>query len=350
MRKIIFFLPPNVGGAERMTITIAKQLDRSIYDVKFVIVGRNYGEIESFIPEDYNKQLLYVFNIWTFGITKLALLMHNERPYAVFSSLMYLNARVIIAAKIIGGIKVVIRQDNMLAEASRINYFLIKHWYNYASVIITQQEEMKSELLSHFHNILPNNVVVVHNILDTKLIDSKLINSHNPYNPENINIVNVASICERKGQDILLRAFKIIYAKYKNAHLTFVGSYEKSDNFDELNEYISKNSLQDAVDFIGYTDNPYIWIKNANIFVLSSRMEGLPNALIEAMYIGKPVVATKCIPIIERIIKDGYNGYVVPVNDENKLADAIIKALSLHDFQMTYHPSSQEDITSIFNI
>lgn len=69
--------------------------------------------------------------------------------------------------------------------------------------------------------------------------------------------------------------------------------------------------------------------KNANCFVLPSRVEGLPNSLVDAMFLCRPVVATRCIPMIERMVEEGVNGYTVPVGDIELMADAMIKAINL---------------------
>ena len=81
---------------------------------------------------------------------------------------------------------------------------------------------------------------------------------------------------------------------------------------------------------------------------MPSRKEGLPNSLIDAMYLGKPVVATTCIPVISRIVRDGYNGILVAPEDVEAMAAAMQKAIYLKDFKMTYTPASKEDFISLF--
>ena len=62
-RKVLFFLPPTVGGAERMTVTIAKMLPQDEFEVKFVVVGRSLGDIVKFIPDNYPIRLLQIRRI-----------------------------------------------------------------------------------------------------------------------------------------------------------------------------------------------------------------------------------------------------------------------------------------------
>ena len=100
--------------------------------------------------------------------------------------------------------------------------------------------------------------------------------------------------------------------------------------------------------FIGFDSNPYKWIKNCDCFVLPSRLEGLPNALVEAMYMKRPIVSTTCIDIIKRMVQDGYNGYLVPTENPRAMAEAMIKAIKLRNFKMTYKPAQPEEFRRIF--
>ena len=89
-------------------------------------------------------------------------------------------------------------------------------------------------------------------------------------------------------------------------------------------------------------------MKYCDCFVLPSRIEGLPNVLIEAMYIGKPVVASVCIPVIDRMVENGYNGYKVQPEQPEQMATAMEKALLLKNFQMTFHLAEPKDFVKLF--
>ena len=85
---------------------------------------------------------------------------------------------------------------------------------------------------------------------------------------------------------------------------------------------------------------------NTELINASKIMLGSTEA--EAMYIGKPVVSTLCLPIIRRMVKDGYNGYTVNVDDHEELANAMVKALELKNFTMIYKSSKAEDFIRLF--
>ena len=116
-----------------------------------------------------------------------------------------------------------------------------------------------------------------------------------------------------------------------------------------MKDIVAGANLDNYLHIVGFDPNPYKWIYNCDCFVLPSRLEGLPNALVEAMYLKKPVVATTCIEIIKRMVEDGYNGYLVPSEDTDAMADAMVKALNLKNFTMTYSPSKPEDFIRLFD-
>lgn len=91
-------------------------------------------------------------------------------------------------------------------------------------------------------------------------------------------------------------------------------------------------------------------MKYANCFVLSSRNEGLPNVMIEALYLGTPVAAFKCIPVIERIVSQGTTGYLAAKENIRELADAMLKAVKLGRIETTYNTNSEVIFSKIFAV
>ena len=347
-KKVLFFLPPTVGGAERMTVTIAKMLSNDEFEVKFVIVGRNTGDIVKFIPTSYETLLLPIRGLWDFCTFRIANLIHKERPHAVFASLMYLNARVIWASKLLG-VKSVVRNNIDLFNALPKNRWYSKFSYRWADYIIAQQEEMREGIIAATHSAPPK-VITRHNPIDTDFINEKS-KDKSPYdkNDKSIKFVWTARINRAKGQDILIKAFDIVHRTIPCSKLYLIGKYEKTDGYyQELLQYITAKNLSDSVFMTGFDDNPYKWVVNADCYVMPSRKEGLPNSLIDAMYLRKPVVATTCVPVITRIVKNGYNGILVTPEDVKAMADAMQKALQLRNFEMTYVGARKDDFINLF--
>lgn len=347
-RKALFITSPEVGGAERMTITIAKMLDLDRYDVEFSVVGKKRGDIVKFIPKCFPVRLVKIRNIYDFVIIKLLRCIRKVKPDVVFCSLLYLNGRVISAAKLYGKTKIVVRSSNGLGVIGKVTRMLCRITYPMADIVIAQQDEMREELLRNF-NLDPQKILALNNPIDTEAIDKKATEP-SPYNDgDSIRFVWVGRIARTKGQDVLIKSFAKVHKEKPDSRLFIIGKYDvRGEYYNSLLSLIRDNGLEKVVTFVGFDSNPYRWVKHASCFVMPSRVEGLPNALIEAMYLGVPVVATRCIPIVDRIVDDGYNGYVVNPDREDEMADAMLKALDLKNFTMTYKGSSEEDFRVLF--
>lgn len=346
-KKVLFFLPESVGGAERVSITISKFLDSEEYEVVYAIIGKNIGDIKHFLPS--GKKLIHIKtrNIWDFTVCKLIRLLRKERPDFTFSSNRYLNVRILLASRIVGNIRSIVRNDNGLETVRWDNKIFMKFTYRWADKIIAQQDEMKHQLIDVM-KFPSNKILTLHNPIDIETIEKKL-EEKSPYdNKDCIKFVWVGRFAKTKGQDVLVKAFSVVHQIYPNSELYFIGKYSHDSYCEFVKELIQAYHLEEFVHMIGFDNNPYKWIKYCDCFVLPSRYEGLPNGLIEAMYIGKPVVATRCIPIVDRIVKDGYNGYLVEPEDYQTMADRMQKALLLRDFKMTYRPNSIDDFRSLF--
>lgn len=348
-KKVLFFLPPSVGGAERVTITIAKMLDRVSFDVHFVIVGRDRGVIAGLIPEGYPIHLVKVRNIWCFATSKICRLLHQERPDGVFCSMRYLNLRLIIAARLCKGIKIIVRSNHNVAVFSPFNQLLMGRLYPLANCIIAQQEEMKQDMVGML-NIDASLITVLNNPVDVDAIRAQLEDAKSPYaSGEDTNYVWTARIERHKGQDVLINAFVNVVKVNPKAHLYLVGAFNVEDSFYQLLiKLVNDLGIRDKVHFQGYSEKPYVWMKYADVFVMPSRTEGLPNALLEAMYIGTPVVATTCIPAIERLVDDGKNGILVPSEDYLAMAEALLKAPKMTVHTSCYTSAKREEVNKLF--
>lgn len=352
--KILFFIAKGKGGAQKISILISKMLFLCNYDVKIIFVGKEKEQdMSDLVPEGIPVEYLTIKNVWDFLTIRVFAKIKKNRPDLVFSSIMYLNIRVILAAKIYRKVKIVIRQDNMLDRVRKDWLFLVKKTYPMATIIIAQQQEMKLQMQEKL-GLKPESVVVLNNPVDYDDLIKKS-STRSPYEKYPMNIVKYVwsgNFMESgsKGQDILIKAFKIVHEKTPSAHLFLLGLYDsQSYYYKKIKNFIVENKLDYYVHILGFQENPYPWIKFSDCFVMPSRIEGLPNALIESMFLGKPVVASKCIPIIEEIVKDSYNGYLVEVGDFESMAKAMEKACLLHDFCTTYKAPSCLDVKKIFD-
>ena len=351
MKKILIFVQDGVGGAERMSVLIGKNLNPEIYDVCFCLVERNANSsIADFIP--YNMHIRRIPNKSPFYLMwKVVRLILAEKPYAVFSSVINLSNKFLPFRWMFPNTKVIIRCDNYLYTYTSKQQKMIAMLYPKADCIIAQTQEMKDELVNI--GINEKKVIALQNPIDKQTIDKKISGTSSPYpDNERKHFVAVGRFNRQKGFDMLIDAFIEVIKVRKDVDLFIVGDYTLGGGeiYHNLMQKVVENGLGDLVHCVGYKDNPYAYLKNADCFVLSSRWEGLPNVLIESLYLGTPAAAFKCIPVIERIIEEGVTGFCADKDNVLSLAEAMKKTLSLGSIESTYKSSSISDFIKLFDI
>jgi glycosyltransferase involved in cell wall biosynthesis len=139
----------------------------------------------------------------------------------------------------------------------------------------------------------------------------------------------VGRLTEQKGFDLLIKAYaqaKII--NHNIPRLLIVGDGEDKT---ELKAQVQHLGLQDCVEFTGFTTNPYYIIAQAKAFILSSRHEGMPTVLIEAMALNRPVIAFNCPTGPGELIENKVNGVLLPIQDIEALAQAMADYITVPD-------------------
>jgi glycosyltransferase involved in cell wall biosynthesis len=126
---------------------------------------------------------------------------------------------------------------------------------------------------------------------------------------------------DQKDQITILKAIKLVLKENKNIQLIIVGKGEKKI---ELNNYIFRNKLERYIKLVGYQDNPFKYIRIADLFILSSKYEGLPNVLIEAMFLKKSLISSDCPTGPKEILDNGNYGSLFKVGDYKLLAKSIL--------------------------
>lgn len=137
-------------------------------------------------------------------------------------------------------------------------------------------------------------------------------------------VVTVGRLSEQKNHMLLLRAFKQVHVAFPELVLRIYGEESEAGMKDKLLQYVKEQGLETSVQFMGQSNQPEKDIRDAGMFVLSSDYEGMPNALIEAMVMGIPVISTDC-PCggPAELIENGVSGILIPVRDEEELAASI---------------------------
>ncbi|MCR4990339.1 MAG: glycosyltransferase [Lachnospiraceae bacterium] len=156
----------------------------------------------------------------------------------------------------------------------------------------------------------------------------------NPVNPDYIGVkrpeikeravVNHARIVDFKNHLMLVDAFLKVHEKHPDYVLKIFGPDSGDGTLEKIKEKIAVNNAGEFVFLMGSTDSIEKEIPKCEVYAYSSDYEGYPNSLLEAMVMGMPVVSTDCPPgAPAMMIKDGVNGFLVPVGDADALANRI---------------------------
>lgn len=206
---------------------------------------------------------------------------------------------------------------------SQILRKIIRFTYCGADCIIAQTEFMRRDLMEAY-GLQPDKVLHIRNIIHASFLDEKA-GAFVPeeYNPHNYNIIAAGALYSVKGFDILIKAFASLDF---HSHLFIIGRARYENDYEnQLKDIIHRLGLDNRVHLLGHKNNPYPYIKNANLLVMSSRKEGFPNVVLEALHLGTPVIATDCVDWTG-VIEEGINGFVVPKSNIEAISKALIQA------------------------
>jgi len=348
--KVMFFIATlNGGGAERVTITLIRELNPKKFDIYLVLVNRE-GVFFDLIP-NYVNIIELKSNRTLFSILSLRRVIRSIHPDIIYSTLFRTHIAIELSLKVLGfkpkriyrsptSPKILLKRR----EISSFMRYLIGKAYSNADMVLAQTEDMKKEIV-HYHNISENRVVTFINPIDKDLIDTQIKNSSNPFNNSFINIVGAGRLSSVKGFDTLLYAFREVLNQNSNFFIHIIGR----DGGEEANlkKLANDLSISHRVKFWGFQNNPYRFFYYSQLYVLSSRREGLPNTVLENQYIGKPIVATRCVSFMDKLIDNGVNGWLVEVDDVNSLSSSILNYKKLNIKNLNIQRDNSLDINKL---
>lgn len=326
--KILFYLPQIVGGgAEKVTLNIINLLDRRNFDIHLVI-NTNSERSKIKLPENIGLHVMGVSKT-VFSPIKLRRLIKRLRPDIFYSSLYRGHIAITLSMMFFKNKPLIILRSPSspisMSKYKKSNFLflmLIKYSYLNSDLIIAQTPQMLEELVEAFQ-IKRRLIKVFVNPLDHIRIEKLVKESANPFDPININIVAAGRLIYEKGFDTLINSFSKVVAENNSFRLHILGEDVVNDK-EILEKQVNDLGLEACVFFYGYVENPYPYYLFSDVFVLSSRWEGLPNTVLESLYLKTPIVATNCIPFMNILIDEGNTGYIVPIDDVDLMAHAIL--------------------------
>ena len=327
-KKICFIIPSlGGGGAERVAFHLLNNLSLDKFDLSVIIVYKNKGDYLKGLRKEVKRIFLEKSKI-RYSIPSLYRALKEENPDIVinfsFDLMMLMGVFIISFFK---NTYFINRQINILSM-QKFNFFkkiLLKIAYKNFNKIITQSKDMTEDLLKNI-DISKEKIVEINNPADIDKIE-KLSNENIKieFDKESKNLLSVGRLAPQKGFDLIIQSIPLL--NDKNIKLYILGDGEEKENLLTL---IEKLNLKERVFLLGRKLNPYAYMKNADLFILSSRYEGFPNVLIEAGSCGLYSICNNCPGGVNEIILKDINGNIVDFNNKDLVAKTIEKNLILN--------------------
>ena len=307
--KLIIFMTIINGGVEKNFFIITNYLSEKYKDIKVITLSK--------IPShklNKNVKLAVSTNKFSklFGRRTLFLIslfflfketfLNRKVTILCFQGIIYCT----IFSKILG-LKIIIRSNSSPSGWSKsiIKKSLYKIIYKLADRIIVNSNDFKRELKNKFnldstsiYNPLNKNEVLK---LSKKRVKIKF------FKKKTLNIISVARLSEQKDHECLIKSINILKNNF-NIKLLLLGSGPEKY---KINNLIIKLKLQKNIKILNFKKNPYPYIKKSDLFVLSSKYEGSPNVLLEAITLKKFVISSDCPTGPREILDDGKGGILL---------------------------------------
>lgn len=326
------------GGAERVMLTLARAFAEG-GDRVDLVVASGQGAYRDQIPEGVRLVDLGASRVLG-AFLPLVRYLRTARPEGILSTLNYANIVAVLArdaARLHA--PVVVREDSTLSHSVGLDWrgralrALMKATYARAHAIIGVSAGVSQALIdagiapAHRLTTIFNPAEIdrieaaAHDEVEHPWLEGERGQRNTPL------LLAVGRLTEAKDYPNLLHAMALLVHE-RPARLLILGEGCKRA---ELEALIKKLGLDEVVQMPGFVDNPYAYMARADVYVMSSRWEGLPTAPVQALAVGAKMVLTDCPSGPREILEGGRWGRLVPVNDAEALARALSEALDDED-------------------
>ncbi|MEM1227820.1 MAG: glycosyltransferase [Planctomycetota bacterium] len=322
----------STGGAQRFTSNLLHCLDRESFEPSLALLR---PEIEYPLPNDVRVHHLGYRGARSFVSTagRLRRLVEREMPVVVLSN--------ITATNLISGLALRFARhrprwvaragSNARMHDGHLRRLLAAWLYRRVDLLVANSQGLATELAS-CSTVRQNRIAVIGNLTDVQRIERLAAEPGEfSYHGDAPLLVAVGRLDRQKRYDVMLEAFARV-RQATDAHLWICGEGPERDR---MRAQITRLNLQENVELLGFCNNPYALMHRADLFVMCSDHEGLPNALIEAQCLGLPAVSTNCPHGPSEIIVEGETGLLVPVRDPRAMAQGIVSLLEARDVLKT---------------
>lgn len=349
--KVLFVTASTTGGgAERMLFNIIRSLDDNHQAKLFITSEAEPPEIYKGCIESYNAKKKHAVS----AFPQLIKYIKQFTPNHIFTTSSNIGYMLILAKQILkANYKTYIRCAVPPSEIYQKDFKtkllnrIIRITYNSADMIIAQTDFSRHDLIKSYH-LQPQRVITIRNIVDIELVNQQAAEKKAiELKDFNYNIVASGALYSVKGFDLLIDAIAPLIVD-SNRHLYILGDERYEIGYKIfLQKKIQKVNAENNIHLIGYRSNPYPYYKAADLFVMSSRKEGFPNVVLEAITLGTPVVATNCVDW-SGVIEPNINGIVVNKNSCKALYEGLKHAFST-SFKFEPNTINNFDYNKLFN-
>ncbi len=332
---ITFFLARlGSGGIGKMRLHLIEALSKKGYRVDLVL-GDLSGPYVKRLKNFAHVYPLPTSHPWL-GVPWFARYLSRRRPRAVVCEKLRTNVvahqakrwskgHCDVFASVHGVLSHKLDREGLSRRKAEKKYHLIARWYPQNKGFIAVSRGIAQDLYERFRIPLEKIHVVPNPVLTPRTFELADDPPEHPWflQHEKPVFLSVGRLERQKGFPVLLEAFARVRS-VQPSRLVILGEGSQRPLLEKM---IRELDLGDAVLLPGFVDNPYPFMRHADAFVLASLWEGFGNVLVEAMAFGTPVVATDCPAGPREILEDGRLGPLVPVNDVQALADAMLHVL-----------------------
>ncbi|UHL64135.1 glycosyltransferase family 4 protein [Paralcaligenes sp. KSB-10] len=331
MRIVFLVSSMHAGGAERVAATLANAW--SARGESVVLVPTYTGKGSCFYPISPEVELLWLAdrigaaaNPALAGLKKLRALrrlVREKKPDLIVSFLTNVNVMALLATRGLG-VPVIVCERTNPAFSSNVGAVLrlLRKWtYPWAS-LVTVQAEASAEPFKH---MVPGirRLAVIPNPLPPELFDTRLA-ACVPDARGRYRLMAMGRLVPAKQFGALIQAFSTLAARHANWDLSIWGDGPLRG---ALTQQIEAAGMSSRIALPGRTETPWQELAQAHAFALTSRVEGFPNVLLEAMALGLPCLAVDCPSGPREMTRNGEDGMLVPLGDQAALTRGLDRLL-----------------------
>jgi len=342
-RPRILLLIPHLGGggAEKILALLARELSRDKYELHLGIVTGLKPPADAF-PPGVTIHVLGATRVRS-AVFCLLGLVRRVKPPAIVSGMFHLNFLVLLLRPLFPrGTRVLVRQNGSVSASlaqdglPASTRFLYRLLYRYAYRIICQTLPMANDLVQEL-NVKQTRVAVLPNPVDVEAIRAVMASNAYKWVGDGPHLLAVGRLSREKGFDLLLEAFETVRHSFPTANLLIAGAGSDEAT---LKAQCHALDLDPAVQFAGCVECPSAYFSGASLFVLSSRHEGMPNAMLEAAASGLPLVALPAAGGVADLLRDQPGVWLAKEISSQALAVSLLEALA------TLEPSQRDSHAS----